>query len=98
MTNHDQPAEGQSTQAAGPLTFWQRIRHLISTGFGSPNWFGSVRLWIGVLGAVVAAVVLLWLVDKVVFYYLARSYVDDVANAFEMNPHLANALILLTFV
>jgi len=31
MTNHDQPAEGQSTeksaQAAGALTFWQRIRH-----------------------------------------------------------------------
>ena len=50
------------------------------------------------MGAVVAAVVLLWLVDKVVFYYLARSYVGDVANAFEMNPHLANALILLTFV
>ena len=41
---------------------------------------------------------MLWFVDKVVFYYLARSYVDQVANALDLNPHLANALILLTFV
>src|SRR6516164_2090576 len=103
MTNHDHPAEGQSTeksaaQTGGMSTFWQRIRQLIATGAGSPNWLGSVRLWIGILGAIVAAVALLWLVDYVVSYYLARSYVDEVAIALDLNSHLANALILLTFV
>ena len=103
MTNHDQPAKGQSTeesaaQTGGMSTFWQRIRRLVASGFGSPSWFGSLRLWIGVLGAIVAAVALLWLVDNVIFYILARSYVDEVAIALDLNPHLANALILLTFV
>jgi len=103
MTDHDEPAKEQTTEksAAQPAevsSFWERIRHLIASGFGSPNWLGSVRLWIGVLGAVFGAIVLLWLFDKVVFYYLARNYVDEVAKALDLDPHLANALILLTFV
>jgi hypothetical protein len=93
-----QSTEKSAAQTAGLSSFWERIRHLIASGFGSPNWLGSVRFWIGVLGAVVGAIVLLWLVDKVVLYYLARSYVDQVASALDLNPHLANALILLTFV
>ena len=51
------------------------------------------------LAAVViaAALLLLWIVDKFVFYYLAQTYVDEVASVLDLNPHLANALVLLTF-
>lgn len=50
------------------------------------------------IGAIVGAVVLLWLVDKIVLYFIAQSYVDALANALDLNPHLTNALVLLTFL
>jgi hypothetical protein len=100
MTDSHEPAGEQTTNKgreqtdARMVTFRQRIRHLVD----SPNWLDSVRLVTGVFGAIVGAIVLLWLIDKIVFYYVARSYVDEVAKALDLNLHLANALIILTFV
>ena len=50
------------------------------------------------VAAITAALVLLWIVDKIVFYYLAESYVAEVANVLDLNEHLANALVIFTFV
>ena len=58
----------------------------------------NVRLILTVVGGILAAIVALWIVDKVVFYYLARTYVEEVASVLDLNKHLANALVLLTFV
>ena len=40
----------------------------------------------------------LWLVDKLLIYLVARSYVDDVADVFDLNKHLAKAIALAVFV
>ncbi len=56
------------------------------------------RLLLALVAGILAAIVALWIVDKVVFYYLARSYVEEVARVFDLNRHLANALVLVTFV
>jgi hypothetical protein len=50
-----------------------------------------------VVACIALAFALLWLLDKVVYYYLARTYVEEVAQSFDLGPHLANALVLLTF-
>src|ERR1700733_885938 len=59
---------------------------------------GTQRMILWAVGAIVGAVVLLWLVDKAVLYFIAQSYVDALANALDLNPHLTNALVLLTFL
>ena len=59
---------------------------------------GSARIILWSVGAVIGAFVLLWLVDEIVLYYVAKSYVDAIADAFDWNPHLADVFVLLTFL
>lgn len=72
--------------------------HKFTASIWSSSQGNSVRLFLTLVGGILVALVLLWIVDKIVFYYFARSYVDQVADVFDLNEHLANALILLTFI
>jgi len=75
------------------------IHKFISATAGPFSSLGSTaRLALTLAVGLLAAVVLLWIFDKVVFYFLARSYVDQVSRVFDLNEHLANALVLLTFI
>jgi len=58
----------------------------------------SARFAIALVTAILVSVLLLWLIEKFSFYYLTRSYVDEVAQVLDLNPHLANVLVLATFV
>ena len=40
---------------------------------------------------------LLFLFSEAIYYLLARSYVDEIADAFDLNKHLANALVWAVF-
>lgn len=62
------------------------------------HWPSALRWGAALVVALIAAIGLLWIVDKVVFYYLTKSYVDQIADAFDLNQHLANALLIATFV
>jgi TPR repeat protein len=42
--------------------------------------------------------VIVWIADKIFTYFLARSYVQQVADVFDLNKHLANAIVYVTFV
>jgi len=44
------------------------------------------------------AALLLWIFDQLFIFFLARSYVDDIAVAFNINKHLAKAMALVVFV
>ena len=79
--------------------FVDYIRKFITSAAGSISSLGNpARLLLTFVAAILAALVSLWIIDKVVFYYLARTYVDQVAHVFDLNEHLANALVLLTFI
>src|SRR5262245_9002065 len=58
----------------------------------------AVQLIIAAFIILISALAGLWLVDKLLVYLLARSYVDDVADVFDLNKHLAKALALAVFV
>lgn len=45
----------------------------------------------------VVGIVLLWLFNQVFYYYLARSYVDEVADSFNLNRGFASALLWMSF-
>ncbi|MEH6950718.1 hypothetical protein V4R08_05135 [Nitrobacter sp. NHB1] len=93
---NDQSAESHVTpesqkRASG---VFQRIRKRANTlSYLRP--FGQII--IVAIACLVLAFALLWLLDKIFYYYLARTYVDQIAQTFDLNPHLANALVLATF-
>jgi len=53
-------------------------------------------LVIGIL-CLVVGIVLLWLFNQVFYYYLARSYVDEIADSFNLNRGFASALLWVSF-
>jgi uncharacterized membrane protein (UPF0182 family) len=46
---------------------------------------------------VVLIAILFWLFDKIIFYFLTRSYVEEVAVALDINKYLANAIAWVAF-
>jgi hypothetical protein len=58
----------------------------------------AIQLIIAVVAILIPAVAAFWLVDKLFVYVLARSYVDDVADVFDLNKHLTKAIALAVFV
>src|SRR5262249_45819681 len=59
----------------------------------------SSPLRLVLIGAVfvVVALLLVWLVDKILLYLIARSYVDQIAEVFDLNKYLATAIAWLVF-
>jgi tetratricopeptide (TPR) repeat protein len=58
---------------------------------------GTLRLLVIAAISIVSVVVLFWLFDKIIFYFLTRSYVDEVAQALDINKYLANAIAWVAF-
>ena len=58
----------------------------------------AVQLLIAAFIILISALAGLWLVDKLLIYLVARSYVDDVSDVFDLNKHLAKAVALAVFV
>src|SRR6187397_3072425 len=52
------------------------------------------RLLVSITAGVLAALFLFWFVDKVIYYFLVRSYIDQVADVLDLNKHLINSLAL----
>jgi hypothetical protein len=46
------------------------------------------RLLVSIAAGVLAALFLFWFVDKVIYYFLVRSYIDQVADVLDLNKHL----------
>jgi hypothetical protein len=58
---------------------------------------GPLRLLLGIAISIVLLVAAFWIVDRVFVFFLARSYVDEIADALEINKYLANAISWVAF-
>lgn len=58
----------------------------------------TVRVLASIGAAVVGAIACLWLFNEVLVYWIAKSYVQEVVEVFDLSPYLARALVLLSFV
>jgi hypothetical protein len=56
------------------------------------NLSGPFRLSAVVLAFIVATLLLLWVFDKIFLFSMARSYADEIAEAFDLNRNLATAI------
>src|SRR5262245_23751981 len=61
------------------------------------NLNSPLRLLVLAAVFVFASLFLVWLVDKIFVYLLARSYVDEIADVFDLNKSLATAIAWLVF-
>jgi TPR repeat protein len=61
------------------------------------NLTGPLRLTVAVSAFIAAFLFLLWIFDKIFLFLVARSYVDEVAEAFDLNRNLATAIAWLVF-
>lgn len=57
----------------------------------------AVRVAIVILACVVAGGLIFWLCNEVVYFYLARSYADEIADAYDLNSGFARALLWASF-
>jgi hypothetical protein len=55
---------------------------------------GAIR----VVGVVALAIPLLWLVDRIVLFLFAKSYVAEIAEVFDIDLHMARAIALVLWV
>jgi hypothetical protein len=53
---------------------------------------GPLRLTAVVSAFIVASLILLWVFDKIFLFLMARSYADEIAEAFDLNRNLATAI------
>ena len=51
-----------------------------------------------VVGFFFAIFLVYWIFEKIFIYLVARSYVQEIADVFDLNKYLANAFVYLTFV
>jgi len=58
---------------------------------------GPLRLLLVIAISIVLLVAAFWIVDRVFVFFLARSYVDEIADALEINKYLANAISWVAF-
>jgi hypothetical protein len=57
----------------------------------------TIRLLVAALLACIAVVLLYWILEKVLYLYLARSYVEELAQVLDLNKNLANAIVWIVF-
>ena len=74
------------------------IRELLSGTWGRLSRLSNpLRLLALAAIFVVLIAILFWLFDKIIFYFLTRSYVEEVAVALDINRYLANAIAWVAF-
>ena|ERR1700722_3670931 len=94
----NEPVQGDGNQGR-IASLKSRVEKTLVGGVAFVSSLGRpARVAIAFAAAILVSALLLWLIDKFFFYYLTRSYIDEVAQVLDLNPHLANALVLATFV
>jgi hypothetical protein len=73
-----------------------RNRFALPQGW-QPKQFFKPKVILSFAGLILAAVALIWLFDKILIYFYARSYVEELAATLALNKHLATALVWVVF-
>jgi hypothetical protein len=56
-----------------------------------------IRILFIIFSVLLLGGILFFIASETIYYLLARSYVDEVAKAFDLNRHLANAIVWVSF-
>lgn len=59
---------------------------------GSP-----LKIIIGVVATIAAAAIVFWLFNQIFYYYIARSYAEEIADAYDLNRGFTSAIVWASF-
>jgi signal transduction histidine kinase len=77
------------------MTGIQSARQRVTDALG--KFSPTVRFLFITFGVLVLGAILFWAFNQAIYYFLARSYVEQIANAFDLDQHSADALVWLSF-
>lgn len=59
---------------------------------GSP-----LKIIIGIVATIAAAAIVFWLFNQIFYYYIARSYAEEIADAYDLNRGFTSAIVWASF-
>jgi hypothetical protein len=86
---------GLGSKAAGMISDIRNAGRRVIDALG--KFSPLVRVLFILVGVLFLGAILFWAFNQAIYYFLARSYVEQIANAFDLDPHLADALVWLSF-
>jgi signal transduction histidine kinase len=73
----------------------QSVRQRVTEALG--KFSAPIRTLFIIFSVLLLGALLFWIFNQAIYYFLARSYVEQIANAFDLDRHLADALVWLSF-
>ena len=73
----------------------EKVRSVTSQTLGRLNL--AAKIAVVVLACVFVGGVIFWLFNELVYYWLARSYTEELADAYDLNPGIARAILWASF-
>jgi hypothetical protein len=77
------------------MTDIQSARQRVADALG--RFSPTVRFLFIIFSVLLLGTLLFWAFNQAIYYFLARSYVEQIANAFDLDRHSADALVWLSF-
>lgn len=77
------------------MTDIQSARQRVTDALG--RFSPTVRFLFIIFSVLLLGTLLFWAFNQAIYYFLARSYVEQIANAFDLDRHSADALVWLSF-
>jgi ABC-type Fe3+ transport system permease subunit len=71
------------------------LREKIFARLGSFGAAGRIALLLGLL--IVATALIFWIFNQIFFYFAAKTYVDEISQAYNLNRGFTNAIVWATF-
>jgi hypothetical protein len=72
------------------------VRSTLASRFGALG--TPFRIIISLAVCLVVGIALLWLCNEIIYFYLAKSYVDELADSYNLNRGFTTALLWVSFV
>lgn len=71
------------------------VRSTLARQFGALG--TPFRIIVGIFVCLVIGIALFWLCNEIIYYYLAKSYVDELADSYNLNRGFTNGLLWASF-
>src|SRR5215216_2795866 len=73
----------------------EKVRSVASQALGRLN--GAAQIAVIVLACILFGGLIFWLCNELVYYFIARSYAEELADAYDLNTGITRAILWASF-